>query len=94
MDMAILVKQHVVWLDVTVHDALGMYVSQRTSQLRYPEAHCIFREGLARNVEAQISARHEVHDQVPASGQSDSPLPGMCLNVQVFGILKAVAEIA
>jgi hypothetical protein len=60
MHMAILVEQYVVGLDVTMHDALGVYVSESTSQLRYPKANGVFCEGLAGNVEAEISARHEI----------------------------------
>jgi hypothetical protein len=47
MNLAILVQQNVVWLDVTMHDALAVYVSQSTPQLRYPKADSIFCERLA-----------------------------------------------
>jgi hypothetical protein len=52
MDMALGIQQHVVWLDVPVHDALLVDVAHGATQLGYPEAHCFFSKRLSRDVEA------------------------------------------
>jgi hypothetical protein len=66
VDMAFRVQQHVVWLDVPVHDTLLVNISHSAAELGYPEAHCIFGEGLPRDVEAQVAAIHEIHHDVAA----------------------------
>jgi hypothetical protein len=64
VDMAFRVQQYVVWFDVAVHDALLVDISHSAAELGYPEAHCIFGEGLPRDVEAQVAAIHEIHNDV------------------------------
>lgn len=60
VDMAVGVEQHVVRLDVSVHDALLVDVAHGASQLGHPEPHGLLGEGLSRDVEAQVAAVHEV----------------------------------
>lgn len=64
MDMAIRVEQHVVGLDVTVDDVLLVDVAKSAAQLRDPEANGLLGEGLSRDVEAQVSTRHKIDDNV------------------------------
>jgi len=64
MYMALHIEEDVVWLDVSMHDALAVYISQSTSQLRHPKSYCIFRKGLPMDMESKISAGHQVHDEV------------------------------
>lgn len=66
MDMALRVEQHVVRLDVPVHDSLLVDVSDSASKLCYPKAHCLFCEGLSRNVKAQITTVHQIEHDVAA----------------------------
>jgi hypothetical protein len=60
-----------------VYDALLMYVSHRAAQLRYPEAHGFFCEGLPRDVEPQIAAIHQIDHYVSAL-VSTVPVPASC----------------
>lgn len=64
MDMAIRVEQHVVGLDVTVDDVLLVDVAKSAAQLRDPEANGLLGKGLSRDVEAQVSTRHKIDDNV------------------------------
>lgn len=47
MHMPVFVQQHIVWLNIPVHYALCVYVSERTPQRCYPELHGVFGKGLA-----------------------------------------------
>ena len=89
MDVAFRVEQNVVWLDVSVDNALLVYVAHGATELGYPKAHGVFCEGLARDVEAQITAVHEIDDNVPgvvsvvsgasgARGYTGIQCPGSC----------------
>lgn len=51
MNMTIGVQEHVVWLDVTMYNALAMYVSQGAAQFGNPKSHCFFCKRLSRDVE-------------------------------------------
>lgn len=67
MDMAIGIEEDVVWLHITMYDALAVYISQSTAQLGYPEPDGVFCESLSRNVEPQIATAHEVDNKVPGA---------------------------
>lgn len=56
--MSFTVKQHIVGLDVSVHDALAVDVAESTAELSDPEANGVLGEGFARDVEAQVAAIH------------------------------------
>lgn len=65
VNVSIGVQEHVVRFDISVDDILAVYVFQRTSQLSNPEPDRLFREGLPRYVETQITATHQVHNKIP-----------------------------
>lgn len=67
MNMTISVEKDIVWLDITMYDALAVYVSQSTAQLSYPKPHGVFCESLSGNVEPQIATAHEVDNKVPGA---------------------------
>jgi len=60
MDMSIGIQEDIVGLDISVDDILGMHVSQGTSQFSNPESDRLFGECLSRDVESQITARHQI----------------------------------
>ena len=62
--MPIRVEQHVIRLDVAMHDILPMDITQSATQLGHPEANRLFGEGFSRDVEAQIAACHQIDDNV------------------------------
>ena len=64
MDMAVRVKEDVVRFDVAVDNALLVDIAHSAAQLGDPEAHGLLGEGLARDVEAQVAAVHEVDDDI------------------------------
>jgi len=64
MDVPFRVQQDVVRLHISMHDAHAVYVSQRATQLRDPEAHRLLCEGFSRDVKAKVTARHEIDDKV------------------------------
>ena len=64
MDVAVRVKQDVVRLDVPVYDALTVYVADGAAELCYPEAHGVLCKCLARDVEAEVTAVHQINDDV------------------------------
>ena len=67
--MALGIQQHVVWLDVPVHDALLVDVAHGASKLGHPEPYCLLRERLSRDVESQVAAVHEIDYNVSAARQ-------------------------
>jgi hypothetical protein len=71
-----------------------MDVSQRAPKRRYPELHCVFGEGLARDVEPQVAASHEVDDEVAAMVSNFIRPTGTAERIQVLNVLEAVAQIA
>jgi hypothetical protein len=76
MDNAIRIQQHVVRLDISVHDALLVYVPHCATKLRHPKAHGLLGERLPRDVEAQVAAIHQIDYYV--SAPVSSCLPGSC----------------
>ena len=91
--MATLVQQHVVRLDVAVHDALLVDVSKGATELGHPEPYRFLGEGFARDMEAEVPTVHEIHDDVPGSVSRPSAEPRQH-HVQVLDVLKAVPKIA
>lgn len=96
MDVAFRIQQDIVRLDVPVHNSLPVYVAQRAAQLGNPETDGFFGKGLAGNVEAEVTAVHQVYYYVPAGcglarradhgrGRDDA---------QVFNVLEAVSQVA
>jgi hypothetical protein len=82
MHMPVGIKEHVVRLYVTVDDTLPMDVPQRTPELGDPKPDRLLGECFPRDVKPQISAAHEVNDQVPVSvsrvrGSSPGPFAYM-----------------
>jgi hypothetical protein len=69
MDVAIGIQQHIVRLDVPVHNTLLMYISNGTSKLGYPEPYGLLCECLARDVKAKITAVHQIDHDVSTVGQ-------------------------
>lgn len=67
MDVSIGIEKHVVWFDITMYDALTMYISQRTAELGDPESDCVFGECLSGDVEPQVATTHEVDDEIPGT---------------------------
>ena len=64
MDMSLFVQQDIVRFHVTMDDALGMNVPQGTAQFGDPKAHCVLGETFAGDVEAKITAIHEIDDNI------------------------------
>ena len=71
MNVAVGIQQHVVRLDVPVHDTLGVYVADSAAQFGYPEAHGVLGESLARDVETEVAAVHQIDDDVSVGCQAD-----------------------
>lgn len=68
MHLALGIQEHIVGLDVSMDDALLVDVPYSAAELCYPETHCLLCEGLSRNVKAQVTAVHEVDDNVAGFG--------------------------
>ena len=69
MHVSVRVQQHVVRLNVPMHDALLVNVAHRTPKLGHPETHCLLRESFSRDVESQVAAIHEIDYNVSAFRQ-------------------------
>jgi hypothetical protein len=65
MDMTFRIQQHIIRLDVSMYNALVMYISQCASQLGNPEFHRVFGKGLSRDMKSQVAASHQVHYNIP-----------------------------
>lgn len=76
-------------------DVLPVDVAQGTAELCNPKPYRRFGKGLPRDVETQITAAHEVNNQVPdplsADFSANVELGG---NLHVLDILKAVSQVA
>jgi hypothetical protein len=64
MDVTVSVQQYVVWLYISMDDALGMYVSQSTSKFCYPKSHSVLCECFPGDVKSKIAACHQIHNQI------------------------------
>ena len=73
MDVAFGVEQNVVRLQVSVHDALLVYIPQCACQFGHPEANGILSHGLSRDMESQIAAVHKVLHNVPSCPSAVAP---------------------
>lgn len=62
--MSLRVQEDVIRLEVSMYDPLRMDVSQCTSQFGNPEPHCFLGEAFPRDMESQIAAIHEIHNDV------------------------------
>lgn len=62
--MTFRIQQHVIGLDITMDDALGVDVFQGTAEFRGPESHCFLGETFAGNVESKIATIHEIDNDV------------------------------
>lgn len=47
MDVSFGIQQHIIWLDISVHNALLMYVADCAAELGYPKANGFFGKGLS-----------------------------------------------
>lgn len=73
--MAITVKQDIVGLDVSVHNSPCMNIQQRTGELSHPKSDGVFGKRLARDVESEVPAIHQIDYQVSALPVSDWSIP-------------------
>lgn len=64
MDVAVSIQEHVIWLHVTVNDALAVDIAQGASQLGDPEPHGLLCECFAGNMKSQVAAAHQVDNEV------------------------------
>jgi hypothetical protein len=69
VDHAVGIEQHVIGLDVPVHDALAVYVPDCAAKLCYPKPHCFLCKGFPRNVEPKIAAVHQIDHDVSTDCQ-------------------------
>lgn len=65
MYVAVRIQENIVWFDITVDDALTVYVPQGAPQLGDPEPDGVFRKGLPGDVESKVAAAHEINNKVP-----------------------------
>ena len=91
--MTVRVQQHIVRLDIPVHNALLMDVAHGASKLSHPKSHCLLCECLPRNVESQVTAVHEIDYDVSASHQPRQDIWSSSLHVQIFNVLEAVTQV-
>ncbi len=77
-----------------MHDTLCVNVSKCTAELCHPKSHTIIGKGFARNVEAKVTAIHQVYHEVAVA------LLAMLVGVEwerlvhVLSILETVSQIA
>lgn len=65
MYVAVRVQENIVGFDITVDDALTMYVPQSAPQLSDPEPDGVFRKGLPGDVESKVATAHKINNKVP-----------------------------
>ncbi len=65
MHMAICIEENIIWLDVPVNDVVSVDIPQGAGQFSNPEANSLLGECFSGNVKSQISAAHEVDNQIP-----------------------------
>lgn len=64
MDVAISIQKYVIWLHITVDDALAVDIAQGAAQLGDPKSHGLLCERLAGNMESQVATAHQVDNEV------------------------------
>ena len=67
MHMPTLVQEHVVWLHIPMDDPLRVDVLDGASQFGDPESYRVLGKGLSGDVEAKVTAIHEIHHNVAGS---------------------------
>ena len=65
MHMAICIEKDIVWLDIAVNDVVSVDIPQSAGQFSYPEANCLFSKCFPRNMKAEVSAAHQIDNQIP-----------------------------
>ncbi len=81
VDVAVRVEQDVVRFDISVHDALLVDVAHGAPKLGHPEPYCLFCKSLARDVESQITAVHEIDYDIAGQGQFSAVREGVVMVV-------------
>jgi hypothetical protein len=64
MNVSFGVQQHIIRFDIPVDYSLGVDVSQCTTQFREPESHGFLGEAFSGDMEAKVTACHEIHDNI------------------------------
>lgn len=64
VNMAFGVQQHVIRFEIPMDDTLGVDILQGTTKLCHPEPDCVLCEALAGDVEAEVTAVHEINNNV------------------------------
>jgi len=92
--MTFRIQQHIIGLDITMDDALGVDVFQGTAEFRGPESHCVLGETFAGNVESKIATIHEVDNDVADGWLVCGAISSDFQNPHVFNILEGIPQIA
>jgi hypothetical protein len=62
--MSFRIQEHIVWLQISMNDALRMDILQGTTKLGHPEPHRLFRETFPRDVKSEITAIHKINHDI------------------------------
>ena len=97
--MSLGIQQDIVRLDVTMDNSLRVDISQSTTQLSYPEAHCLLCETFPRDVEPQVTTIHQIHHNVSSQLSATKDvgrveLGELLQDAHIFNVLETVSQIA